>query len=146
MELLQNEKIILVSNGGSVVLTDQRIFVSNKEYFGKSYEIIIFLEDISSIEVSYKSSIIFLILAGVLLLGGQYFPDIPDNGIIIATLILIALWWLTKKRLIIISSNGGGKALIPVSFVSKKEVKEFILQVSKTKSERISMLGIFSKN
>ncbi len=59
MKLLPNEEKLITSNEDRIILTNFRI-TKRDEIWGKSYRISIFLEDISSIEVHFKSNCIFL--------------------------------------------------------------------------------------
>jgi len=138
MELLANEKTILTSNNNRVVLTDHRIII-NDERLGQAYGITIFLEDISSIENSYKSKLIYLILAGIIFIGTMYLR-MGSYGLL-GGLLFLFLWFVTRKHMIVISSNGGSSADILATYVSKQGVKEFIHQVVKAKAERIQMLN-----
>ncbi len=138
MELLANEQTILTSNNNRVVLTDHRIAV-NDERLGQAYSITIFLEDISSIENSYKSKLIYLILAVIIFIGTMY-VRMGSYGLL-GVLLFLFLWYATRKHMIVISSNGGSSADILASHVSKQGVKEFIHQVVKAKAERIQMLN-----
>ena len=144
MELLANEKTILTSNNNRVVLTDHRIIV-NDERLGQAYGITIFLEDISSIENSSKSKLIYLILAGIMIFYGIILyagihSELAKYGFYVG-LFFLFFWFLTRNQLIVISSNGGSSADILASYVSKQGVKEFIYQVVKAKAERIQMLN-----
>jgi hypothetical protein len=81
MQLLPNEEILVSSNQDKVILTNQRIHLSDSEW-GKSYQITIFLEDISSIEMLYKSNPLLLVLAAVCFLVGLFTPSpgYENNG------------------------------------------------------------------
>ncbi len=63
MQHLPDEEILVTSNQDTIVLTNQRIHMSDKQW-GRTYQITIFLENISSIEVLYKSNPLFIIIAG----------------------------------------------------------------------------------
>lgn len=69
MHLLSEEQEILTSNGNKIILTDRRIQLTDRVW-GKSYQITLFLEDISSIENLYKNNIFYLALAIISLLVG----------------------------------------------------------------------------
>ena len=138
MELLVNEKTILTSNNNRVVLTDHRIIV-NDERLGQAYGITIFLEDISSIENSYKSKLLYLIVAAIILIVTMYL-DMGSYGFL-GVLFFLFLWFVTRKHMIVINSNGGSSADILATYVSKQGVKEFIHQVVRAKAERVQMLN-----
>ena len=71
MKLLPNEEKLITSNEDKIVLTNHRIQMTDS-FWGQSFTISIFLEDISSIEIKYKSNILLLILGAICVLGGFY--------------------------------------------------------------------------
>ena len=64
MTLLPNEAKIITSDDEKIILTNHRIQMTDSVW-GQSFFICIFLEDISSITIKYKSNIIFIILTAV---------------------------------------------------------------------------------
>lgn len=102
MKLLKNEEKLLSSNADKIVLTNQRIMMAEKVW-GKSIKISICLEDISSVEIHYRSYIVFLIL-GIILALAELIMIIGDFGNfrfggILLGIIFIAIWWFTRKHL-----------------------------------------------
>src|SRR4051812_31343750 len=99
------EEGLVVSNEGKIVLTNQRIEMKDRDW-GRSYSIVIFLEDISSFEVRYKSNIIFATLAVIGIIMSIYFSftgNYENNllGItLIASLVFFVLWWISKQHII----------------------------------------------
>src|ERR1035437_6886714 len=79
MTLFANEEQLVTSNGNKVILTSHRIQMTDSDW-GSSYSIVIFLEDISSIETRYKSNIIFLILGCLGILFGFYLSSQTYSG------------------------------------------------------------------
>ena len=71
MKLLQNEEKLITSEEDRMILTNYRI-TKRDEIWGKSYKISIFLEDISSIEVHFKSNIVFLIILKFRMYGKKF--------------------------------------------------------------------------
>src|SRR5260221_1634856 len=111
MKLLPNEEKLMSSKDDKVVLTNYRI-QNNDSQWGKSFTQIIFLEDISSIEVKYKDSTLFLMLAVICIVaailgglsGNREGSNIMSGGILFG-LIFFILWWVSRKHTITISSN-----------------------------------------
>lgn len=113
------------------------------EIWGKSYKISIFLEDISSIEVQYKSNIIFLIIGIILALvglvmseqgGGQAVSGLIGGGI------FIALWGFTRKHLVTISSDGGSSLNFVVQGMTDDKIEDFVTSVQDAKRKRVNQL------
>ena len=111
MKLLPNEERLLTSNEEKVIVTNFRIQMTDKEW-GQSFNIGIFLEDISSIEVKYSSHIILILIGIICVLGGFYLGGQHGSGEaltigIVFGGIFFAAWWFTRKHIISISSDGG---------------------------------------
>ncbi len=144
MILLPNEEKLLSSNNDKVVLTDLRVRMTDYA-LGKTYTIIIFLEDISSIEVRYKSQIILLILAGISVFGGffmnsGYHEDSSVMwGFVLGAMFFIA-WLLTRRHIISIASDGGAVINFIVEGMSEDKVSDFVDRLSLAKHERINKL------
>lgn len=141
MKILDNEKVILTSNNDKVILTDHRIHMKVKDW-GIDYSIGIFLEDISSIEVKYKSNLI-LLLVGILSIVGSMFYGLSENqsdimvlGLILG-LILLGLWWFSRQHIVSISPNGGEKLNFSIQGFDAEKVEDFVWKVSKAKAERV---------
>ncbi len=141
MKKLENEKVILTSNNDKITLTDHRVHMKVKDW-GIDYSIGIFLEDISSIEVKYKSSLI-LLLGGILSIVGSVLYGLSENqsnilvlGLILG-LILFAFWWFSRQHIVSISSNGGSKLNFSIQGFEAEKVEDFVWKVSKAKSERV---------
>jgi len=137
MNLLENENEIISLNGKRIILTNYRI-IQNDQLAGKSYSISIFLENISSIENQYKSSPVYLIIAGVAFIGGIGYESLMVG--VIAGLIFVALWWFSRKHLITIKSNGGSSLNILAEKMKKKDIENFVFNIVKAKSERINKI------
>jgi hypothetical protein len=141
MKKLENEKVILTSNNDKIILTDHRIHMKVKDW-GIDYSIGIFLEDISSIEVKYKSSLI-LLLAGIISIVGSVFYGLSENqrGILvlglILGLILLAFWWFSRQHIVSISSNGGAKLNFSIQGFEAEKVEDFVWKVSQAKVGRV---------
>ncbi|MDB5198745.1 MAG: hypothetical protein JWO92_708 [Chitinophagaceae bacterium] len=144
MTLLANEEQLVTSNGNKVILTTHRIQMTDSDW-GSSYKIVIFLEDISSIETRFKSNIIFLILGCLGILFGFYFSSQRYNGStlnigFIGGIILLGLWLFSKKHVISVSSDGGNSLNFEVGQMSKEQIENFTDNVQSAKAKRINQL------
>ena len=114
-------------------------------YLYEHYTVIIFLEDISSIENLYKSNILYLVLAGIEILVGvitlddHYNSDIR-NGAFVAGIVFVLLWLNSRKHVVTISSDGGTKLNFFVEGMAESEVEEFLDNVSSAKLKRVGEL------
>jgi hypothetical protein len=146
MTLFSNEHVISSSNGGKIILTDQRIHMNETEW-GKSYKITLALEDISSIEYLYKSNILWLVLAGISLLfaGATYINgDSSQQGISVygfaGALLFFIFWVFSKKQMVSITPNGGKSLQFMTENMKEDVVEEFLYKVQLTKAQRIYSL------
>lgn len=148
MNLFPKEEKILASNGNKVLLTTHRIQMTDKDW-GSYYTIEFFLENISSIEMRYRSMIIILVLGCFALFFGfylyaenssAYHSNNPSGIFFLAGFVLLAAWILTRQRIIRISSTGGESINMDVKQMSKEKIQEFIDSVQLAKSNRIDRL------
>jgi len=139
MQLLPEEDYLVRSNDDTVVLTTHRIKVRNKDW-GMSYQNVIFLEDISSIEIRYSSWFIVLVL-GFVLIGTGLFIAGQNNGDLfnIATgggALLILLYFLSRKHVVTITPDGGKGMDIQIKNMQDMQVEDFIEKVQIAKMAR----------
>lgn len=127
IKLLENETVIAESNNGRCILTNFRVRYSDVQ-LGKSYFSSILLKNISSIEIGYRSNIVFVILG--VIGGGVSF--LLEEYLLIGVMISIFLflvYFLTRRHLIVISSNGGVKMKLLVKGMSTTEILKFHNQI-----------------
>ena len=140
MNLLPNEIDIDITNNSGIGLTNYRIYKIDKDLWGNSQMISIFLEDISSIEVKYKNYIILLILAVIVVLYGFF----ESHGDLLYSLglagLLVLIWFVTRKHVISIASNGGAVRDNLIAGIGKDSISKFIDQVSLAKFNRVNDL------
>jgi len=136
MNLLPNEEKLITSDNNNIVLTNYRIQMTDSEW-GQSFSISIFLENISSIEIKYKSSIILLILGAISAIASIYLKN-PEGFIICA--ILFAAYWFTRKHIISISSDGGSSLTFLVQGMDDEKINDFVHNVSLAKQTRVNQL------
>lgn len=144
MMLLSNEEELVSSNGGKIILTNQRIHQDDKEW-GNAYTITIFLEDISSIEMRYSSNMIFLILGIVSALFCSYsFMSDSDGspaGIsLIATIGFFVVYWMSRKHIVSITSHGGKALNFEAASLPEYEMQKFLSQVQEAQLQRRDQL------
>jgi hypothetical protein len=145
MELLANEHVITTSNKSIITLSNQRIIL-NQRQCGSAYYASIFLENISSIEIVYSSSIIYLLLALIAAIGGvaTYINTEEDKmmvGGFIFAAAFVLLWVFTRNKVISVSSNGGSKLNFVASGMSTSGIDKFINDLSRAQKERVETLS-----
>lgn len=143
MKLLPNEEKLITSNKDKIILTNHRIQMTDSVW-GQSFTISIFLEDISSLEIKYKSYILFIILGVICLYGGVYMAGQEESEAMIGGLVLggifFALWWFPRKHIISISSDGGASLNFMVQGMGDDKIADFIHNVSLAKQTRVNQL------
>jgi hypothetical protein len=145
MKLLPNEEKLVSSNDDKIVLTNHRIQMTDSVW-GQSYTISISLENISSIEIKYKSNIILLVLGALSVLAGLYAAsENRDSDSMLGGIALglgfFALWWFTRKHIVSISSNGGSSLDFMVQGMGEERIADFIYKVSLAKQARTNQLA-----
>lgn len=144
MILLPGEEKLVTSNGEKIILTNHRIYMADSDWYS-SFSIVIFLEDISSIQTKYVGNIVFLILGCLALSSGIYgsFQNYPHGSFnfgYIGGAILFLLWWLSRRNLISISSHAGSSLNFQVEQLSKEQIENFIFKIQSAKAKRINRL------
>lgn len=130
---------------GSLTLTRDYVYQSHKKIGGK-YAIYIFLKDISSIEISYKSHPIFIVLTIITamlgLIGYNLMYILPDDyatniSIIasIVTIIFIILFFVTRFRILSIKAHN--KEQIIEKYSGGSEVEKFAKILVNAKQQAI---------
>jgi len=123
--------------------------MEDKEW-GHSYNITIFLEDISSIEVKYSSLIIALIIAIIAGLFGLMYlvnsqnsyggPNFQVISFIISAFFFI-IYMVSRTHLVSISSNGGKPLNFKVNGMKKDIIEDFIYKVQEAKIQRSNLIS-----
>jgi hypothetical protein len=139
--LFENEKIISQSGDKSIILTNCRVQYFTKS-LGKSQYVSIHLQDISSLEVHYRSFILFLML-GILAVAVALYSGAMNLGELfvlsgIVGILFILIYFFTRRHVVTISSNGGGKIQFFTKGMKKETLFDFIDQIEKAKNKQIS--------
>lgn len=138
MELFDSEELLVSSNNDRLKLTTHRIQLNNRDW-GSSYRIVVFLEDISSIEVKYSSLFIALIVGIFLIIGGFSLPDLSSDYTRIFVgvgIFLVFIWILSRRHVVSITPDGGKAVNFEIGRMSSEEVDDFIHKVQLAKLAR----------
>lgn len=144
MYLLPNEQELVSSNGDKIILTDHRI-IMNYRAWGKSQQIAIFLEDISSVQNLYINNLYYLgsallcLFVAILNMSNFETPAWMYFALTIGTLFFL-LWISSRRHVIIISSKGGNALKFEVQGMADEELTEFVHKVQVAKQRRIKLL------
>jgi hypothetical protein len=144
MQLFPDEEILVTSNQDKIVLTSQRVHLNDKEW-GRSYQITLFLENISSIENVYKSNPVLLVFAVLGLIVGLVTVDRAYEGgltfgAFTVAVIFLLLWLNSRRHVVTISSNGGAKLNFLVEGMGEAQVQDFVDKVQAAKAGRMNQL------
>ena len=145
MILLPGEEKLVASNGGKIILTNQRIEM-NDTVWGRPNTVVIFLEEISSVEVRYTNSLALLVLAITGFVVSIYLSINKSDETnlfrttLIAGVIFILFWWLSGQYIISITSNGGRSLKFGVDRMTNSAIEDFIYKVQAAKALRIKQL------
>lgn len=116
MDMFQNEELIMESNNKQVYLTSHRVrcYESTKK---NANFISIMLDRVSSVELTYYKSSIWLLIIGIV--------TIP----IVVGVILIIMYFASKKHVISITPDGGKPIIIQTFGMKRERMTEFITKV-----------------
>jgi hypothetical protein len=149
MILLSNESELVSSNEKKIILTNQRIHMTDKEW-GNTYSITMFLEDISSIERRYNSNMLFLVLGIVAALFSFYFyefdVDKAAERFSLIAMIFFVLYWITRKNIVSITSHGGKSMNFETAGLPEQEIQKFLKNVQEAKLQRMDQLRNMSSS
>jgi len=140
--LFEGEKIIVESDDKTITLTSHRIRYS-EAVFGKARLISIHLEKVSSVEMRYKSHLLFLFLGFFLIIAGIALgvlsqrpePLVPGIGL---GLLFIIVYWVTRKHVVTISSDGGEKINFQTKGMKSEAHIEFINKIETAKQKLLT--------
>ena len=144
MNLLSHERLLVSSNDNKIILTDQRIHMTDR-IGGKPYQITIFLEDISSCEYFYREnfyyliSAIFLFFMAAVNIGNLNGEALVYFGFILGGFFL-TLWIRSRQRMVKISSKGGSALCFVVERMDAVHIEDFLHKVQEAKAKRLKEL------
>ena len=141
MNLFKEEQIITTTSENIVVLTTHRVRSNNSYGWGQRSTTSIMLEKISSIQLTYNSYPILLILAA--LLGFASFimyNKQMSNGEMFApalfAIVCVIIYFSTRKHVCVIASDGGAKIAFETNNIKKEELLNFIDKVEQAKHNK----------
>lgn len=125
---MDQENSILKSDSGQFLLTDRKVRFTIKNW-GRLNVKSIMLNKISSVEISFKSSYLLLVIAVLSVVLGYFSGNENGNtfGIIFGFLFVI-FYFMTLKRVMVISSPSTSIS-ISVKKIGNKEAVEFMDQL-----------------
>ena len=149
-QLLMGESIITQSNDNQITLTTHRIRY-NDSAFGKAKIVSMMLENVSSIEVHYKSWPFVLnlaILAALIGIGTNITgmqnqkSDLQSIGFIqlAVAAVLFLIYFFNRKHIVSIASNGGGRIDFFTKGLSRESIIDFVDKIEAAKHKRVSAL------
>lgn len=144
MNLLSNESILVKSNDDMIILTNLRIHMTSRKW-GRDHQITIFLEDISSIENSFKSNLSYLIFAiiaffvGAINVGNRDLIFYTYMGLILGG-IFLSLWLSNRGQQVTFCSKGGNSLSFFVGHMNSEQVQDFIHKVEEARIQRLRQL------
>jgi len=141
MNLFQGEQILTTTEDNIVVLTTHRIRSNNSYGWGQHSTTSIMLEKVSSIQLTYTSYPLLLLMAGVLMIiafvmnsqhvgGNEMF--IP----ILLAIICLAMYFATRKHVCVIASDGGARISFATTNMKRDALHSFIDKVEQAKYNR----------
>ena len=146
MKLFDGEQKI--TTGTNVMLTNYRVSVASKEWWGDTYTIYLFLEDISSIQILFKSTIALLLLgcgsffvALILSFQSNGYGSPSPTPLFIFGIVLIAAWWFSKRHIISVTPNGGKALEIMIKNLPSADIEKFLYDIQEAKFCRFNDLN-----
>ena len=146
-KLFPDEKEILTTVDNGIFLTNYRIQKFSKSW-ERSYSLGIFLENISSIEVTHKSNKTILWLAYLSLPIAYYFNRMDlINGLassiektLVPFVVLLIVWLSTRKHVVSIASNGGAILELLIIGTNKNKIEDLVYDIFLAQQNRINQL------
>lgn len=133
MKLINNEKKILESDKGQLILTTHRVRFDGSTA-GQRKIVSIMLDEVCSCELNYKSHIILVALAALSLIFGFAGGSETMLAGVIGAIIFAVTFFFTRKQMLSISS-GGAAINVEAKGMKSEAVKDFIDAVELAKHE-----------
>lgn len=119
MQGIENEKVVLESDNNQLRLTTHRLRYHETEKSNSDFTSIM-LDKISSIELTYYKSNIWLLIIGII--------TIP----IIVGIILIIIFLMSKKHVVSVTPDGGKPIIFETKGLKREFIEDFIDKVETT--------------
>ncbi|RXK85730.1 hypothetical protein [Filimonas effusa] len=140
MNLLPGEEVLVGLHGNKTILTSRRLQTLEKGWGSRSLAVV-FLENISLIEVKKTHNVILLCLAVVGIAAGIIELNNSQSslsmGILFTGIILMLFWWFSGRNIVKVSSKGIGTLSIDVVDISDAEVDSFIEDIQSAQENRL---------
>jgi hypothetical protein len=127
---IENEQVITEFTGkdGKITLTNLRVRHTWSQW-GQALMVSILLEKISSIELHYRSRLIFVILAILAVAAGVIAENEYVGYGIGAGILFIILYLFSREHYLIITSDGGSRIRFRTKGKQKEKVLEFVNEI-----------------
>ena len=112
MKLFEDEKLIIESSNKQIKLTDQRL-----RYYEKSDFISIMLNKVSSVELTYYKSSIWILIIGIV------------SAPVIVGFILIYIYFISKRHVVSVTPDGGRPIIFATKGLKREFLEEFIYEI-----------------
>jgi hypothetical protein len=142
MNLLKDELIITSTTDNIIILTNHRIRSNNSHSWGHSNTTSIMLEKVSSIQLTYKSYPILLLVAGLLALASLaiYIQQMANGEMfvpLVFTIICVIAYFSTRKHVCVVASDGGARIIFETNNMKKEELLNFIDKIEQAKQDNV---------
>lgn len=140
MELLPDEKVLLLSDDNELTLTTHRVRLESQS-LGRAQIISIMLEELASCSMTRVSHPIFLILAGVSIVIGAV---VASNGRgnegaltlgLVAAVVFVILYFANRQQIIALAS-AGATINVNTQGMNPETVRAFINRAETAKNAR----------
>lgn len=136
-QFFEGEQLITQSDDKTLTLTNQRLRYNSSNY-SNAHIVSIMLNNISSIEIHYKSSVLMLIIGVLLVIGGVIMGASDQGEAFVAGVglgcLFVLFYFLTRKHVITISSDGGSKINFQTKGMKREILLDFINKIELAKS------------
>ena len=133
MKLMNDERNILESDKGQLVITSHRVRF-DASAAGQRKIVSIMLDELCSCELNYKSHIILILLAILSVIIGFVGGSDTIVAGIVGAIVLAVAYFLTRKQMLSLSSAGGA-INVEAKGMKSEDIKDFIDAVELAKFE-----------
>ena len=142
LPLFNNEKIVSQSSDGAITLTTDRICYEYKQG-GHTHHQVIMLEQVTSCNNRFSSSIMLLALAGISFIVGLLGMLTNVNGLLgmLLVSILFIVLYVPSRRNVMVIASAKEQMEVSASGMESEYIEEFLNTVEVVKYERIEGLN-----